>query len=380
MRKLFIFCLFLAALLVGCNNNSSDTTELSLQITSSSEMSFDAAGGNATITFSCSDGVEVEVFCAEDWVTNIVVSTSEASFKVEANELSDSRTTQIELRAGDVKASVSIVQSGVENNTPVLPEDSNPSSYDFHHRLLLIDHTGTQCPNCPAVMSGLKALAEKRDYCDKYSLIMVHSYNTTDPAFSNTAKDITTVFRNEEYFKYEKQLTGYPSVTANFWYGYIAGANNFMNMATRKIDELWMESVDASVAASAALVGEQVVVNAMVKTAKERDFHIAAWLMEDGIYAPQSGAREEWQNTHNNAFRECAGVIENGDLSGIDMGCLQAESTTNTVLTIPVKESWDSTKLRVLLIISTPNEDGRFEVINTAICKVGGSVGFEYNK
>lgn len=546
MRKLFTFCLFVCALFAGCSD-SDDTAKLSLQITSSKEMYVDAEGGDATITFSCTEGAVVEAKCDDSWITAIEVSASEVHFEVLANDDVQRRTTRIELSAGDVRESVLIVQEGAVSDAPIVvtsgmemnfkvkggrgeityilkdaqegdapevevsapwienvvaktdcclfnvaandadngrqatidltysdykvsvaivqagkvaelrlsvdsnyvsvgepvafrvvyngedvtessniyeyttnaevnnpytfteagekvfyamydglrskvctitavpvgaPEfvaDTNPDSFDFHYRMLLIDHTGTDCPNCPAVMSGLKALSEDEAYCDKYSLIMVHSYNTSDPAFSITAQAITRVFENEKYFKYEKQLTGYPSVTANFCYGYIAGANNFMSVATRKIDELWIDGVDASVAASAALVGDNVIVSASVKSAEARHYHIAAWLMEDGIYGRQSGAREEWQNTHNNAFRACAGVIEGDDLSGIDMGYVQSESITNKILTIPVKESWDSSKLRVLLIISTPGEDGRFEVVNTAICSVGGSVGFEYN-
>lgn len=263
--------------------------------------------------------------------------------------------------------------------TPQFPEDSNPESFDFHHRLLLIDHTGTGCPNCPMVMSGLKALAEDAAYNDKYNVIMVHSYNSNDPAFSLAAKAITEVFENEKYFKYERQVTGYPSVTANFWYGYIAGANNFNNTVRSNIDGLWKQSVDASIAGAAAVVGNEVVVSVSVKSAEARRYHVAAWLMEDGIYAPQSGAREEWQNTHNNAFRECAGTIEGDDLSGIDFGYVKQGATFNKVLNIPIKESWNKDKMRVMLILSTPNADEQFEVVTTAVTTVGGSVGFEYN-
>lgn len=50
-----------------------------------------------------------------------------------------------------------------ENQKPAveltLPADPKPASISFSHRILLVQHTGTYCPNCPRLMTSLKELA-----------------------------------------------------------------------------------------------------------------------------------------------------------------------------------------------------------------------------
>ena len=43
---------------------------------------------------------------------------------------------------------------------PELPADPQPGSTSFNHRIMLLQHTGTYCPNCPNLMTSLKEVAQ----------------------------------------------------------------------------------------------------------------------------------------------------------------------------------------------------------------------------
>ena len=65
-----------------------------------------------------------------------------------------------------------------------LPADPQPQSTDFSHRIMLLQHTGTACPNCPRLMTSLREIAADPAYAAKYQHVASHSYNTDDPAYS----------------------------------------------------------------------------------------------------------------------------------------------------------------------------------------------------
>lgn len=74
---------------------------------------------------------------------------------------------------------------------PELPADPQPGSTNFNHRIMLLQHTGTYCPNCPNLMSSLKEVAQDNGYNDRYVHVASHSYNQEgDAAYSDAGKDI----------------------------------------------------------------------------------------------------------------------------------------------------------------------------------------------
>lgn len=48
-----------------------------------------------------------------------------------------------------------------QTGIPELPADPQEGSTSFQHRIMLLQHTGTYCPNCPKLMSSLKEVAEE---------------------------------------------------------------------------------------------------------------------------------------------------------------------------------------------------------------------------
>lgn len=56
-----------------------------------------------------------------------------------------------------------------------LPDDPYPSATDFSRKMLLMDHTGTRCGNCPLMTLALRTIAEDPAYA-AYTLAVLHSY------------------------------------------------------------------------------------------------------------------------------------------------------------------------------------------------------------
>jgi hypothetical protein len=98
--------------------------------------------------------------------------------------------------------------------------------------------------------------------------------------------------------------------------------------------------------------------------------------LEDGIYAKQTNATEEWMNTHDNAIRQ---RVSSDDISGVDLGTLAAGETASTALTLNiVGNKWNRDNLKVMVIVSAKNAKGQFEVANVVICPMNNVVTYDY--
>lgn len=247
---------------------------------------------------------------------------------------------------------------------PALPADPNEASTSFNHRILLVDHTGNTCGYCPQMMEALKSVEETDDYHSKYYEAMSHSYSNQDPAQSSAAFAVSSYFG----------VSNYPTLTYNFVYSITSSFNDAHIM--QQIDALWKESADAGIAASASLATNSVIVNAEIKAAVENEYRITAWLLEDGIYAKQTNAKEEWMNTHNNAIRQAATT---DPISGTDLGTIKTGEKASLAMSLEITtNNWNRDNFKVMVIASAKNERGKFEVVNVALCPVGGSVVYDY--
>jgi hypothetical protein len=144
-----------------------------------------------------------------------------------------------------------------------------------------------------------------------------------------------------------------------------------------QIDALWKaEGADAGIAAAVSLASSSVIVNTEVKAAVAGEYRITAWLLEDGIYAKQTNATEEWMNTHDNAIRQ---RVTSDDISGLDLGTIAAGATASTALTLNIiGNKWVRENLKVMIIVSAKNDKGKFDVANVAICPVNDVVTYDY--
>ena len=257
------------------------------------------------------------------------------------------------------------IKVSVVPTIPALPEDSAPANTVFNHRILLVDHTGNTCGYCPQMMKALETVSKTGDYHTKYYESMAHTYSNGDPAFSGAASVVSN----------HHGVSSYPTLTYNFYHTTQSSYNDAHIMG--QIDALWKaEGADAGIAAAATLASKSVIVNTEVKAAVANDYRITAWLLEDGIYAKQTNATEEWMNTHNNAIRQ---RVSSDDISGVDLGTLAVGETKSTALTLNiVGNKWNRDNLKVMVIVSAKNAKGQFEVANVAICPMNDVVTYDY--
>ena len=256
---------------------------------------------------------------------------------------------------------------------PALPADAEPSNTSFNHRILLVDHTGNTCGNCPQMMLALKEIMETEvtegqvSYHDRFCEAMAHSYTTGDPAYSKAASIVSSHYG----------VTAYPTATYNFYHP-TTSPQNAAHIKSQ-INSLWKaEGAEAGIAASSTVASTCVVVNTEVKAAVANDYRITAWLLEDNIYGKQTNATEDWMNYHDNAIRQ---RIVSDDITGVDLGTIEAGKTASTTLTLKIdSDKWVRDNFKVLLIVSAKNAKGKFEVVNTVICPANESVAYDYKK
>ena len=251
---------------------------------------------------------------------------------------------------------------------PELPQDTDPANTLFEHRILLVQHTGTACPNCPELMASLKLLSEDKSYADKYQHVAAHSYNEDgDPAYSTAAANLSQAFCSGYY----------PELTFN-----LTKENTGTSLAVETIkqciDKLHQDKADVGIAAAAALTGNSLGINVQIKAAKDNQYRIAAWLLEDGIRGKQEGAYEDWMSTHENAVRAMVGSSLNLRIYGEKVGALTAGQTAEKTFVIDLDESWKAENCKVLVVVNAAGKDGRYDLVNCALCPIGGSVNYQY--
>ncbi len=251
-----------------------------------------------------------------------------------------------------------------EAEIPALPADPQPDNLSFNHNIMLLQHTGTACPNCPRLMVSLKELAGDKDYADKYRHVASHSYNTDDPAYSKAASQISG------------QSRAYPDLSFNLG---AESTGNDTSLPTIKsyIDQLHKDAADVGIAASASLKDNIVTVNVQIKAAVENNYRVTAWLLEDGIEAEQDGATADWMHTHENALRAFSGTSLNMGVYGERLGDLKAGEKVEKVLTIDVEDGWKVGNSKVL-VIANSSVEGRYDLANCIICPIGGTVSYDY--
>ena len=259
-------------------------------------------------------------------------------------------------------------------NAPDFPVDGDEDNYNFKYRMLLIDHTGTDCGYCPYMMESLKTIEEDPAYNDYFNVAMAHSYNTSDPAYSNTALTMRYYYQ-----KTLTVLTGFPTLTYNYQYGDSAGSN--ISYVKNHFGKLKKESTDAAVAVAATLDGDKVVVSASLKSKEARSYKFNILLLEDDIYGKQYGAWETWMSTHNNAIRASYAAVSQTDISGEDWGYVAAETTSRKVFEMNIEDNRvvkANCKVLVIIAAKDANYNDKYEVVNTTMCDLGESKPFEY--
>lgn len=354
--KFIAFIAAAATLMVGCGVDGYDVHKPTGGATLKADVQSVEVNNPITFTVTAEDGTDVT---AEATIFDKTHNFAEVS-----NPFTPTEDGKYEFYAVAGNAITETIEVVVLPSIPALPADTNEASTEFKHRILLVDHTGNTCGYCPKMMLALKEVSETGDYHSKYYEAMSHSYASSDPATSASANAISSYFG----------ITSYPTLTYNFAYSTSSSYN--AEHIKSQIDAQWKESADAGIAASASLATSSVVVNAEVKAAVENEYRINAWLLEDGIVANQTNGTEEWMNTHNNAIRQ---AVKTNPISGMELGTIKAGEKASLAMSLEITSSkWVRDNLKVMVIASAKNANGKFEVVNVAICPVDGNITYDY--
>lgn len=251
-----------------------------------------------------------------------------------------------------------------------LPADPAPESTDFHHRILLVQHTGTGCSQCPGMMSILKRISEDDAYNNRYNHVASHSYslepNYPDYAHSSAADELSRHL-NVHY---------YPWLTFNL----TEVTESDEESIKAQIVNLHKPTADVGIAVTATSADGAVYANIAVKAAKTGNYRMAVWLLEDGIFAKQNNKVDSWQDTHNNALRAMAGETKSERIYGKLIGTIEEGTTSEYIVAIDeLEEDWSVDYCEVMVVVTTADDKGVYDVVNTAVCKVGEEYAFEYN-
>lgn len=251
---------------------------------------------------------------------------------------------------------------------PVLPADPQESNLSFRHRMLLVQHTGTGCVNCPRMMESLKTLSADPAYNELYHHVASHSYNdgAGDAAYSEAARNLSMVYNTSG---------NYPSLTFNLTN--VATGTDLKEIKSQ-IDQLAKPTADAGIAASVILSGDDILVNVEVKSAVKNNYRVAAWVLEDDIYSVQTGMYESWHNVHENALRYMAGAISQFSFVGEKVGTLEPGMKAQKMFVIPSEDNWDINNCEILVFVTAADENGNYDITNCALCQIGDTVSYDY--
>ena len=365
--KIRLLTLFAAAFaIIGCSTDGKESgTTIEGEISLQASKSYIKCDGT--------DAVELKVIITDkngnqqDVTSASEIYMSGNAAKMDSNLFSTDKEGEYEFYAFyGLKMAQNITVAALQD-TPEIPADSQEGSTAFKHRILLIQHTGNECPNCPRMMTALKSLREDPAYNGLYSHVASHSYNDTDAAYSDAAKSVSSTFCSGFY----------PEATLNLTKTYQLGTD--LSEIKTSIDELKKNQASASAAVAAEALGKKIFVEAEVKAGTENSFRVAAWLLEDDIYARQAGATESWFNYHENCLRAMYGTTPNNQIYGERIGTLKSGDKVQCTFTFTAEDNWKTENCKVLIIVTEQTEDGHYDVASTAVCKVGESVQHEYN-
>ncbi len=278
--------------------------------------------------------------------------------------------------------------NAVSVEIPQTPADPEPGSTDFKAKVMVIEFTGTGCPNCPPMKTLVHTAMADEAFADKVVLLTYHSYNEADPAYYGN-KDFPNSFN----------ITGYPNVICDmyqFFSNYQKPVSEFTGIVNALYDA--KEDVAAGIAVNSVLSEDgQLLVKATVKSAETASYRVGAFLVEDGIYGKQASATEEWMHTHDGVISHVDGrfTTANGKkrFYGHDLGSIAKGEAKDHMFIWNInqieemrsgsRKPFVRENLRVVVYVSSVGQDERgdqfYYVNNVVECPLNGQTLYLYN-
>lgn len=309
----------------GTSKVAFTVTDAGNDVTSGCELLFSDSDGNAGVI----DGNE---FC----------TTSSGSYEVYART-SNNRSDTILVMAS--------------------PVDTDPSRFDgFHQKVMVMQFTAQGCAPCYNLKNEIKKI-ESSDY-DHMIYVSCH--------INSNADGLYTDFSNSLWPEYHNGLDVLPILTYNL---------DKVTVQTPPIDAALVKSTIASLmekhpatsGISAYVMAQDGIITAHsdIKVAGSGEYRLAAWLLEDGVYA--------WQNGANGDIEHSSLLVSSGDGTVTGTTADISEGRSSREWTFDASTLWnkDAANAKVAIIV-TRKVDGVYMVDNIAVCPVNKGITFIY--
>lgn len=363
LTKFFAFA-FAALAFVGCDEKTPDQKEPLPTPTGDIKLAADktAVEIGETVTFTVTD--------AENQDVTSQALIYDENFNEVGSQVTFNESGSYSFFATVGSANSNYVSVVVMADVPVVPEDPQPENFIFNHRAVVIDQTGVNCGYCPNATDQLKTL-ENTEWHKYYNEVTCHagSYAGGDPGNSAAANALNQ-FQSS-------MISGYPCILVNFYgkpngYGY----NDII-----KVLQPYVQKDGVDVGISLAVTGDEscVYAAAQVKSGVAQEYKITAWLLESNIYSPnQAGATKDYHKIYNNALRNMSHEYSKTNVQG-DSYTFEANEVKDLAFELEmISNKWKLENMSVLVIVSAKDANGRWEVANSAVCKINEAKEFEY--
>ena len=363
LTKFFAFA-FAALAFVGCDEKTPDQKEPLPTPTGDIKLAADktAVEIGETVTFTVTD--------AENQDVTSQALIYDENFNEVGSQVTFNESGSYSFFATVGSANSNYVSVVVMAEVPEVPEDPQPENFTFNHRAVVIDQTGVNCGYCPNATDQLKTL-ENTEWHKYYNEVTCHagSYAGGDPGNSAAANALNQ-FQSS-------MISGYPCILVNFYgkpngYGY----NDII-----KVLQPYVQKDGVDVGISLAVTGDDscVYAAAQVKSGVAQEYKVTAWLLESNIYSPnQAGATKDYHKIYNNALRNMSHEYSKTNVQG-DSYTFEANEVKDLAFEFEmISNKWKLENMSVLVVVSAKDANGRWEVANSAVCKINEAKEFEY--
>ena len=273
----------------------------------------------------------------------------------------------------DIEDNGLFVIKAINVPVPAKVDDPEPANTSFVHRALLIQYTGTACPNCPRMTKLIRDIKEKGIIPSKAVHTAVHSYTSADPMYIPNPSAMS-----------------YPYLTIDNVQGY--NENGGIQLLENLIDEHSQGNAKAGISVNPAYYEAEgtLVVKVAVKAAEEGVYNVGAWLLEDGIYAQQSGTTDKSYYEHENCVRIADSRYYDSSTNKVSffghlLGTISAGDVVEKTFVMNIKNKWVVENMHMAVFVSravpvsvdTPNG---YVVCNAVDVPIDAPTPFEYVK
>ena len=247
---------------------------------------------------------------------------------------------------------------------------------DFRRRLLAVQYTGTWCGYCPRVSLAIKRFKETDAHPDDIVFAAAHSRDVMETEFG------------AELISFQA-ITGFPTLMLNLNANSKVTDSPYIETGAAHIAQARTNAIRtpacSNIRAEVSEPDENGIINidAEVKVNTTGKYRVAAWLLEDNVYAPQSdyyNYGEEAIHTHNNVV--CASTAPTSAIGNYVTTApeLEAENAYPVSLQLCPKTQCvkDPANCRVIIVVTRAVSSLTFTVDNVIECPIGGKKDYEY--